>query len=160
MPMGQIKQKALKPRAAEAPINPTRIPVVATPFFVIRRVTGQLKHTGGFDSLAFASRSASWRFLSIILARLVSVFCRNRPTKESKLSTSVPMGQAQLQNMEPTKTMMIVTIMKAIIVSHRRSTFVVTNACNAPSGSTNQAPGVGLLQPWNQMLHGDCTMGT
>ena len=143
IPMGQIRQNALKPKTEEATREPASIPVVATPFLVMRRVTGHDKHDE-FDVALFTSM-----FRSAILIRFASIFGRNLWMNRSKLSTKVPMGHAQLQNIEPTRIMITRTMIRAIIVSIRRemSTFVVIKACNAPRGSTSHAPGDGLLHP-------------
>ena len=62
MPIGQIRQKALKPSIEAAPNEPTKTPVATTPFLVTMRVIGQVRHTAGLAFLASCSRKAVFRF--------------------------------------------------------------------------------------------------
>ena len=58
MPIGQTKQKALKPKTAEVPTTPAKIPVETTPFLVSILVTGQRRKTVGSAFLMRASSMA------------------------------------------------------------------------------------------------------
>jgi hypothetical protein len=52
MPMGQTKQKMLKPATAEPATVATTIPVEATLFRVINRAAGQREHELGLFALS------------------------------------------------------------------------------------------------------------
>ena len=97
----------------------------------------------------------------MILALLSSILGRKRATKLSKLSTNVPIGHAQLQNIAPSKIIITATTPRAIMVgiSRSRLTFVVMSACNPPSGSTIHMPVSTWHHPFIHMLQGDSTMG-
>ena len=152
--MGQTVQNALKPVKGAATKDPIKRPLAKAPLPMAFE-TGHDLH----KMLFLLSRISM--LLALVKALLASILGRNLATAMSKLSTIVPIGQAQLQKATPSTISKATTRNRATRVGTRRSsaTFPVRSACIAPSGSTSQDPGTGLLQPLSQILQGDSFRG-